>query len=360
MPLEILILMNINKPVVAVLGDIHLGLHQSNSSWHDISINFAHWLKQTLTNNNIKDIIILGDVIDNRNEVPVTTLHVLNKFFKILEDFNIIIIIGNHDCYYSKRSDVHSIGTLSDWTNIDVIDKILTVNLFGKTLTFCPWNTQCSDIPGSDIVFGHFEINTFKMNSRHICEHGVNAQDLLNRSPLVLTGHFHATEERKYKNGRILYSGSPYEQNWGECGEPKGIYTLDIHTGDTQFIKNDKSPRHVKIRLSELMAVGKITDHIKEEFKNNIINFIIDVEVEQKVIDTLLTKFFALQPISIKTENLILANNIVSIDEEMKFEGIDIKSDIIDFINGLENVENKDKISNYLIDVFNQCNEVKV
>jgi DNA repair exonuclease SbcCD nuclease subunit len=351
--------MKIYKNQIAVISDIHLGLHQSNSTWHDISLNFAQWLKQTLNDKNIKDIVILGDILDNRNEVSVTTLHVMAKFFKILEDFNIIIITGNHDCYYTKRSDVHSIGTLNDWENIEVIDKVLTVNLFNKNLTFCPWNTQMSDIPNSDIIFGHFEINTFKMNGGRVCENGFDTSTLLDKSTLVLSGHFHCTEERAYKRGKIVYVGSPYQQSWGEYGDPKGIYLLDLHDNSLEFVPNNMSPRHVKIRLSELLTVGKITDNIKNEFRGNIINFIIDSEIEQKAVDSLLTKFYALNPISIKAENLTYATETLNIDENIIFEGVDIKQDIIDFITELEGIEDKEEHIKYLSEVYDKCKEIK-
>ncbi len=351
--------MKINKHKVALIADPHLGLHISSSVWHGISLDFALWLKQTLMDHDVTDIIILGDVIDNRNEVSVTTLHTVYKFFKILEDFNIIIDVGNHDCYYSKRSDVHSLGTLNDWPNIEIVDKAVTVNMFNKTMTFCPWNAPLDTLPKSDILFGHFEINTFKMNGGHVCGNGVDSQSILEKAPLVLTGHFHRTEERSYKNGRIIYVGSPYEQSWGEYGDPKGIYLLDLHDNALEFIPNTKSPKHIKIRLSELLAVGKITDNIKSEFSGNIINFIIDMEVDQKVIDTLLTKFYALNPVSIKTENLLLTQNIVSVDAEMKFEGVDVKADIVNFIANLEGVENKNELTNYLVNAYDRCMEDK-
>lgn len=352
--------MKINKNEVAIIGDIHLGLHQASNTWHDISGNYVKWLKQTLIDRNIRDIIFLGDVLDNRNEVSVTTLHVLHKFFKTLEDFNSIIVIGNHDCYYSKRSDIHSIGTLNDWGNIEVVDKVTTVNLFNQTLTFCPWNTQLEDIPKSDILFGHFEINTFKMNGGHVCESGYNSQALLEKASLVLSGHFHKTDTRVYKNGKIVYVGSAYENNWGEYGDPKGFYVLNLHDNELEFVTNTVSPKHVKIRLSELLAVGKITDSIKKEFNGNIVNFIIDMETDQKVVDALLAKLHTLSPISIKIENELTVKPVTLTTEEVEFTGIDIKTDIVEFVTGLDGVDNKDAIINYLIDVHDKCKEGKI
>lgn len=346
--------MKIFNSKVAIVGDIHLGLHLSSNTWHEISLNFGHWLKQVLIDKGIKDVIILGDVLDNRNEISVPTLHIMSRFFKLFEDFNLIITAGNHDCYYSKRSDVHSIGLLSDWDNIEVVDKVLSVNMFNKKLTFCPWNTPIETIPQSDIIFGHFEINTFKMNGNHVCQGGIDTQSILEKAPLVLSGHFHCTEERSYKTGKILYAGSPYEHSWGEAGDSKGIYLLDLYDNTLEFVQNKKSPRHIKIRLSELLAIG-ITNNIKSEFAGNIINFQIDIQVEQKVIDSLVAKLYSLNPLTLKTENLVIAQEIVSSDEEIQFEGVDIKHDIIEFISSIGEVDNKDKLINYLVEVYDIC-----
>lgn len=351
----------ITRSRVALCSDIHLGLHQSNNTWHNICLGFAEWLKQELIDKDIKDLIILGDVVDNRNEVSVTTLHILYRFFKILEDFNIIIITGNHDCYYSKRSDVHSLGTLNDWPNITVIDsKPITIQQFDKKLTFCPWGTNLADVSKCDILFGHFEINTFKMNGSHICSHGVDSQDVLSKAPIILTGHFHKTEDRVYNNnGRILYTGSPFEQNWGEANTPKGIYVLDIFDNIIEFVKNDKSPKHKKIRLSELLSAGKISDSIKKEFTNNIVNFVIDKEIDQKTIDAILPKLYTLKPTSITIENVVDNIDTISIDEEIVFEGIDIKSDILEYIDSVDDIKNRDLLIPYILDIYDKCNEVK-
>jgi len=351
--------MKIHKNTVAVIADLHLGLHQANKTWHDICLDYAEWLKTDLHNRGIQDILILGDIIDNRNEVAVTTLHILYKFFKVLEDFNIIAITGNHDCYYNKRTDVHSLGTLNDWSNMEIIDTPVTINQFGKTLTFCPWSTEMVDIPKSDIMLGHFEINTFKMNGGHICSNGYNAQELLDKAPLVLSGHFHGTEERDYKKGKVIYIGSPYQQSWGEAGDAKGYFVLDLHDDTMEFIPNEFSPRHIRINLSEILAVGKITPTIKKEFEGNIISLVIDTEIDQSTVDALVSKIHALKPISVKPDNQYISRNIISTDTDISFDGIDIKGDMTVFVNEFEEVENKDELINYLSEAYDFCMEKK-
>lgn len=339
---------------VCVCSDFHIGIHQASQLWHETAIDFAKWLKNELLERNITDIVIAGDVGNDRNEIPLTTLHYIYNFFKILEDFNIVILVGNHDCYYSKRSDIHSLGLLNNWENITIIDKTSTITAQSKTITFCPWSTPIEEIPKSDILIGHFEIQTFRMDGRKICDHGIKSQDLLEKAPLVISGHFHLTDERHYQNGTVLYLGSPYELTWNEYMSPKGIHILDISTSKYEFIRNNYSPKHKKIRLSELMALGKITDDIKKEFNNNIVNFIIDVKVDQQIVDTLVSKFSLLKPLELKTEYALVEAFEVD-DQEFEFSGINIQSDMIEFVKSLENVEKKDVLVNYLTDIHKRA-----
>ena len=346
--------MRLIKEKIALFGDVHIGVHQASSIWHNISLNFAHWLKQELEERNIKDIIIPGDVLDDRNEIAVPTLHYLPQFFRILENFNIIISVGNHDCYYTRRSDVHSLETLDEWPNITIIDELTTVQLHEKIITFAPWQTPIEDIPSSDIVFGHFDIQSFKMANNKVCEGGIRSSALLEKANLIVTGHYHLTQERVYNNGRILYLGSPYELNWGEANSPKGVYLLDIDSLQYEFIENTISPKHRRIRLSELIEVGKVTDEFQEEFRNNIIKFIIDVDAGQPVVDALVKKFYLFKPLELKIDYDYIQQLYLE-DEELVFKGVNVESDITEFVQGLEGVENKVDVINYLSDIYKRA-----
>jgi len=130
--------MNILGSKIAVVSDIHAGVHQNSSQWHDILIKWSEWFKQECIKNNIKDIIIPGDLLHERNEVNVATLSVVSRMLESLRQFNIIIIVGNHDSYYKERSDVHSLEMLKNWDNITIIDTPITDKFFGKTISFCP------------------------------------------------------------------------------------------------------------------------------------------------------------------------------------------------------------------------------
>jgi len=346
--------MRLSKDKIGFIGDLHIGVHQASTMWHTISLEFAEWVKKEFTDRGIKDIIIPGDVLNDRNEIAVTTLHYLPQFFKILEDFNIIITVGNHDCYYSNRSDVHSLKTLNEWSNVTIVDVMTTVTLRENVITFCPWYTDVERIPASDIIVGHFDIKSFKMAGSKVCDRGVRSADLLEKAELIITGHYHQTQERVYKNGRILYLGSPYELNWGEANTPKGVYSLDLESKSYEFISNEISPRHRKIRLSELLSVGSITEELRKEFKGNIVKFIVDVQAKPQTVDNLIKKFRALAPIELKVEYEYTEQYDLS-DEDYDFQGVNVNSDMTEFVKSLEGIEHEAEIINYLQDIYSRA-----
>jgi DNA repair exonuclease SbcCD nuclease subunit len=335
---------------IAILSDIHIGTHQNSVMWHNIVLNFAKWLKTDLEQKNIKDIIICGDINNNRNEISVSSINIIDKFFKELKAFNITVIVGNHDSYYKDRPDVNSLALLSEWDNIKIIDSIQSITVNDNKLTFCPWGVELKDIPETDILFGHFEIMGFKMSKTKINTIGINSKELLNKSKLVITGHFHLREERKYENGTILYVGSPYELDWGDYNtNDRGYYILDTETKAYEFVPNNISPKHKKIKLSDLLN-GGITDELKLEFKNNFINFIIDKDIDTDKVSSLINKLSNLKPASIKTEFINIGKAVFD-DTGYDFNGVDISASIEEFVNMLD-LKYKQETLVYTIDLY--------
>lgn len=346
--------MLLNKSRVCCISDIHIGVHQNNALWHDITLNWAAWLKKELVSKNIKDIIISGDLFHYRDEIAVNTIQVVTKVLNMWSNFNIVLLVGNHDSYYKDRVDVNSLSILSGWSNITVFDRAELVHAFNRKIMFCPWGTRVEEMQQCDIMFGHFEIQSFKMNQYKVCTEGVRSNDLLKHAPLVITGHFHLRDERKYKNGTVLYLGNPFQMDFGDVDGSKGYYLLDIKTGAYDFYQNDISPKHKKIYLSKLVKHPGITDEVKNMFVNNIVKFIVDKHISPDEIDLLLSKFSELNPISINTDYEINFNKF-GIDEqdEINISGIDIAEAIEEFINMLD-VENKNQLVKETLELYNK------
>ena len=342
----------ISKPRFAIFSDLHLGVHSNSTEWHKNALEWATWFKDECKKKNIKDLIFCGDWHHNRSEISVNTLQVSADILDILSDFNIIAITGNHDIYYKHRTDVNSLSIFKRRANVTILDKPLTIEAFDKTLTFCPWNTNPQDIPQSDIIFGHFEIETFKMNSYKVCEEGVKIKDLLKKSELVVSGHFHTRHEKKFGKGTILYCGNPFQMDFGDVDNEKGYYILDLDTMEYEFTPNTISPIYKKVPLSELVREGDITKHVIDLVYNNIVKLKVDMNICHEDMDILLKKLNLLKPRNLTVDYDINFNRILENTEGKEdLSGIDIPQAIEEFINLLE-IANKKDIIDYTLNLY--------
>lgn len=346
----------IKSSKVGMFSDIHIGLGQDSSIWHNNILEFADWVADLYDKRGISEIIIPGDIFHNRNEISVNTLSIAKDFFEKLSGFQIYISTGNHDCYYKDRTDINSISLLGKWNNITLIDKEPTLfKIAGseKILSMIPWGVEPKDIPTSDICVGHFEITSFKMNTYKICEHGLDSKDLFLKSPYIISGHFHNRTHRKYDRGEILYLGSPYQQNFGDVDSERGVYIFDLHNKQFEFIENQKSPTHQKIFLSHILSKQIDSEYLKKYVPNNMISFVIDTNITSDKISLISSKIQKLNPKFFRTDYQNFDLNVSLSATNNLYDSIDIPQNINDFIEALD-VSHKSEISSYLNELYHK------
>jgi DNA repair exonuclease SbcCD nuclease subunit len=344
--------MHFSSNKVACISDIHLGVHQNSQTWHNIALDFARWFDKELKLRGIKDIIIAGDVFHNRHEIGVNTIHCAYEFFDILKNYNIFTITGNHDCYYKDKSDINSISILDGYKNVTVFKELKTVNLNGKVFCFCPWGAPAEEIPPCDVVIGHFEILNFKMNAHKVCDHGIESESLLDKTKLVITGHFHCRDHRKYTNGKsILYLGSPHELDFGDREQVKGFTILDTNDLSLELIENNVTPKHKKIKISDLLDSKIALENISEELSNNFVSLCVDRNVNEQVLSLMLSKFNQYKPKHVRTDFNIFESVQLSATE-LNEVSIDIDTALHEFVNLLDTPVPKKDILDKCIDLY--------
>lgn len=344
----------INSQYIGLFSDIHIGLGQDSNVWHQNILDFAKWTVDVFLKRNITEIIIPGDIFHNRNEISVNTLSMAKEIFEIFKDFKVYISTGNHDCYYKDRSDINSISLLDGWNNITVVDKqplVLTTD-FDKKIALIPWGTELTNIPEVDICFGHFEINSFKVNAFKTCDHGMDSSHLLDKCPYVISGHFHHRDHRKYSKGDILYVGSPYQQNFGDIDSERGIYIFDLKNNKYEFIENNISPKHYKISLSQIVDQSITSEKIKEIIPNNMISLSVDVNFPTDKLSLLISKLQKLNPKFFRTDYKHF-KEYSSQSSEDSFNVVNISQNIHDFVQDMD-VEHKEDICSYLENLYNK------
>jgi DNA repair exonuclease SbcCD nuclease subunit len=340
---------------IGIFSDIHIGLGQDSMSWHTNILNFAEWVADVYNKKGINEILIPGDIFHNRNEISVNTLSTAKKFFDILSDFKIFISTGNHDCYYKERSDVNSISLFDGWNNITVIDKIphiFEVVQSTKKLCMVPWGTDINSIPDNiDYCVGHFEIKSFKMNNHAVCDHGMTSTELLNKSKYVITGHFHKKTHRVYESGEILYLGSPYQQNFGDVDEERGVYIFNLEDGTFEFIENTISPKHIKLSLAKILSKELPSNYIKQNVSGNMVCLMIDVGISPEEISLISNKLQKLNPQFFRLDYKVPDKELNLSDNGSSYDSIDVSKNISDFVSALD-INFKDETLKYLQELY--------
>jgi DNA repair exonuclease SbcCD nuclease subunit len=338
--------MELNKKI-GLFSDIHIGLGQDSELWHNIVLNFAKWASQVYLDKGIKQILIPGDIFHNRNEINVNTLSVAKKFFDYFKNFEIFISTGNHCCYFKNNSTVNSISILDGWSNIKIFDNepvILTHK--NKSISMIPWGVPFEQIPKTDICIGHFEIVSFYMNTYKICEHGMTSNNLFKKAKTIISGHFHKRDHRKYNNGEIIYLGSPYQHNFGDTGDQRGIYVYDIDNNSFEFIENNFSPKFIKLKTEDLTKKS-----IENKIKNNFVSLNLDSSLKQEDANNLLMKVMQHNPLNLKTE--YIEKQETKENETKTYDSVDILQNICEYIDTLD-IECKEETIKYLTEIYNK------
>ena len=336
---------------IAVFSDLHIGVHRNSKSWHTIATQWASWIVDELKAHNIRDVMFCGDYFHTRDEVSVDTLHFGATLLEMFSDFKVTMIVGNHDCYLRDSSVINSIAPFKHWSNINIIDKTTYITSHGRVMALVPWGDEATDTI-VDAIFGHFEINHFKMNTFRVCDHGIDATSLTKKAPLIVSGHFHLRDEKRYGAATVLYVGNPFEMDFNDAGSTKGYYIMDVVDNTYTFYVNNITPKHINIRLSELV----VNDDVVHQIAGNFVRVKMDLHIVPQDVETITTYLNSFTPREMKIEYTDAAASQQLQGFEHDMSGVDIEQAIIEFVGMLKH-SNADQIIKHTLDIYNQIKQ---
>ena len=108
---------------IAVITDTHFGARKGSDMILESQLRFfRNQFIPELRSAGITNILHLGDFFDNRVHI---NSKILNTTVKLLSeemaDFQIYIMVGNHDSYFESTIDVNSIEPLSLISNVHIV-----------------------------------------------------------------------------------------------------------------------------------------------------------------------------------------------------------------------------------------------
>ena len=104
---------------VAIVTDIHVGARS------DSKIMANHFAKfytdiffPTLEEQEITRVLMLGDIFDRRKYINFQSLHAArNYLFEPLRDYEVDVIVGNHDTALKSTNEINSLDALFRCSN---------------------------------------------------------------------------------------------------------------------------------------------------------------------------------------------------------------------------------------------------
>lgn len=255
---------------IALISDLHMGIKKQCPVFMESQLKF--FIKQfvpELKQANIKDIWVLGDVFDTRMSLNTLVVNKTIELFKdILKDFNIKIIVGNHDMYLTTDTEINSLKILDLLPNVTVYEQQASLTVDGKKILVQPWIVDYKQenlITGKyDYCFCHADIVGFDMGGGRLSESGLVAKEILKHVDAVYSGHYHNGIHRQFEKGKsITYLGAPYQLTRIDRNGIRGYHILDIASGERTLIENHMSmkfTRHVYPDINTSMVPGNVVD----------------------------------------------------------------------------------------------------
>ena len=290
---------------IALITDTHFGARNDNLNFNEYFYKFYDELFfPYLRENNITNVIHLGDVMDRRKYISYRIAKDFRERF--LDQFDGIqfhMLVGNHDTFYKNTNDVNSLQELVDgkYNNIKVYPAATEVDFDECKILFVPWinvNNMTHTIKmlktsSAQICMGHLELSGFEMQKGMVMDHGWDKEEF-NRFDMVMSGHYH----HKSDDGQIFYLGTPYEIYWNDWNDPKGFHVFDTEKRELERIVN---PHKIfsKIYYDDAtndyshMVGPASTAHDFEKYKDKYVKLVVvnkkDLYQFDKFVDWLLT-----------------------------------------------------------------------
>lgn len=271
---------------VVFLSDIHLGLRNASIEWiENITSYFDNFFIPLIKKYKSEEtvaLVIAGDFFDNRQHIDINVMNIGSQImYKLSKEVEVFILVGNHDIYKKKDTDITSLKLFDTFDNVNVVYNVSQLLLKGdKKMTLIPWvgdhkeeTNLLAKHKNDDFIIMHTDITGLNFdNGREIID-GANISVVENGK--IYSGHIHKRQE----NDKVVYLGSPYQLRRSDIGNNKGVYSIKFvengssYTAKQEFVSNDYSPKFLRIRISDILNLP--IGNIKGIVENNYVDIVI-------------------------------------------------------------------------------------
>jgi len=244
----------------AFIADLHLSRYSQDKIEDETNLpERLHSIKRALCEvgdycceNDIKRIIIGGDLYHNKSIIYAIAQEIMLDFFEQYEDLEFWVLDGNHDLSGKGADAISALRPIRNYINVEWVTQFQTVD---NDLICIPYSydivNQVKQNKGR-ILISHFGLNEGVLNSGISIVSDIGIKDLIGRYELVLLGHYHKPQQIIRDDIKIYYVGSLIQLDWGEKGEEKRFLVVDTDTLQVDEIPIIQYRKYIEIEMNSL------------------------------------------------------------------------------------------------------------
>jgi DNA repair exonuclease SbcCD nuclease subunit len=254
---------------ILLFSDAHVHSHKSSLKRLQHCLDALKWVFETAVDNDIKDVLFLGDLFQDREKIQVLpyqlTYEVLKKYCHGDDPkVRLHLLIGNHDMWFADKTGISSIYPFGSLSGVRIINKCETINIAGLDIDFLPFTLnppkalEAFLTGNSSVLCGHIALDGAQLNTLYKTQADISVEydnemvkvdsKIFQPWKKVFLGHYHGAQIIK----NVEYVGSPLQINFAEAYQEKHVIILDTDTLEQKYVVNTFSPQHLVISEDEV------------------------------------------------------------------------------------------------------------
>ena len=341
---------------IALINDTHYGARKGSKLFHDyFELFYKNVFFPTLEQYGITTVIHMGDAFDSRKSIDYQSLEWAKRVvFEPLKNYEVHMIVGNHDSYYKNTNNTNSPQLLlKDYPNIKTYSSPTEIKVGNLDILLLPWicmeneehSLKMINKTKAKVAMGHLELQGFRVNRQIVMEHGLEANLFKNFSK-VFSGHYHTRSD----NGTVFYTGNPYEIYWTDVNDTRGFTIFDTETLEHTSINNP-----YKMFYNIYYEDTNYQTFDSREYENKIVKVVVRKKTDTKKFEKFIDKLYSS---SVAELNIIENFDIQEPQEFEAFESEDTISILNRYIEEAEISLDKSIIQKMIQEIYQEACEL--
>lgn len=322
-----------------MFSDIHWGKNKDALYRLNQTVDYIDYFIKRCKELDVDHVFFLGDWFENRYSLSVSTFVTSYQCLKkIADEYPVTMVVGNHDMVMKNSMDITSVKVFEEIPRVKVVDDPEIMDFDGRKFLLYPFGFDLTPYIGTgeiDAAFGHFEFNGAALVG-HVHQGSPFSLDNVSQiAPVTFSGHFHVRKEYPAEHGTVITVGCPFMLDWGDCGNTKGIWTIDTEDMEYKFYENDHSATYHKFYWSKLQKGAQKID--PKIITGNFAKLIIDDDYVYHEVSSMVDEINAHNPLRPCTTDFLFSQYNLSDTDVDTITQLNINSKFDYIVKFIEN-----------------------